>query len=223
MFFRYTKNLIARLKIKTAGRNYESSKFTGRITRTDRAKIKRIMVFGDSNSYRPGRSNTSWPNVFNESCDGRTTKFDSGERYGLSIIAEKLIVHTPLDYVVIMLGTNDVKNKYGPPQPTEIAEGMHLILDIIENQGCGAKPILLTPPPIGNVTSGDFSDAKYRISPVAAEYRLLAKKLDIWLIDIHCILKTSTHLESDMVHVNTAGRKKIADTLWVGLNKCILQ
>ena len=93
------------------------------------------MVFGDSNSFRPERGKTSWPkllkdkdplhlNVLNESCDGRTTRYDRGELNSLGVIGNKLTAHTPLDNVVVMLGTNDVKIKYGPPSPVEIAEGM---------------------------------------------------------------------------------------------------
>ncbi|MDB4442849.1 GDSL-type esterase/lipase family protein, partial [bacterium] len=170
------------------------------------------MVFGDSNSFRPEQSETSWPkllkdkdphhlNVFNESYDGRTTRYDLGERNGLSVIGKKLTAQTPLDYVFVMLGTNDVKSKYGPPSTTEIVDGMRQILDIIETRGFGAKPILLTLPPIGNVISGDLAGAQFRIPPVVAEYRLLSINLDIRLIDIHSILDIRTDLESDMIHL----------------------
>ena len=88
------------------------------------------MVFGDSNAFRPGRSETSWPklleardprylNIFNESCDGRTTRYDIGECNSINVIGKKLTSHSPLDYVVVMLGTNDVKNKYGPPSSAD--------------------------------------------------------------------------------------------------------
>lgn len=230
MFFRYFKKLAAGIKTKTYSRKYGFSKLTWNIDSTDRTDINRIMVFGDSNSFRPEPSKRSWPklledkvplhlNVFNESCDGRTTRYDMGERNSINVIGKKLTSHTPLDYVVVMLGTNDVKNKYGPPSPTEIAEGMRQLIEIIENHGGCAKLILLTPPPLGNVTSGDLAGAKLRIPPVVAEYRLLSMNRDIRLIDIHSILEISTDLESDMVHLNAVGRRKVANAVWDGLQE----
>lgn len=189
---------------------------------------KRIMVFGDSNAFRPGGGNTCWPvllegrdsvhlNIFNESYDGRTTQYDTGERNGLGVIGNKLAFHAPLDYVIVMLGTNDVKRQYGPPSATDIAHGMGQILDLIDVQGDGAKPILMTPPPLGPVTSGDLAGAQSRISRVAAEYRLLARKRDVWLIDVHAILDSRTDLEPDNIHLNAVGRHKVADAVWANL------
>lgn len=230
MFFRFLKKLAAGVKAKTYISNHGSNKFTWRQTKTDRTDIKRIMVFGDSNAYRPGSDKKSWPNlleakdplhlnVFNESCDGRTTRYDIGECNGLSVIAEKLTAHEPLDYVVVVLGTNDVKNKYGPPSPAKIAEGMSRILEIIENHGGGAKPILLTPPPLGNVNSGELAGAQPRIPSVAVEYRRLSKNYNVQMIDIYSILEVGTDFESDMIHLNAVGRKKIAKTVWANLQE----
>jgi lysophospholipase L1-like esterase len=183
------------------------------------------LVFGDSNAIRCGHGNKAWPRlieekdplhltIINESYDGRTTRYDVGERNGLMVINSKLVTHAPLDYVVVMLGTNDVKNKYGPPSPSEITEGMSRILDIIENYGSGVKPFLLTPPPLSNVTSGELAGARLRVPPVAAGYRSLARNLDIPVIDIHSIIDLATDLEPDMVHLNAAGKKKVANAVW---------
>jgi lysophospholipase L1-like esterase len=188
------------------------------------------MVFGDSNAYRPGPGKKPWPELFeesnplcfhviNESCDGRTTRYDSGECNGLGVILKKLATHSPLDCVVIMLGTNDVKDKYGPPSPIEIAGGMHQILEIIDNHGGGARPILLTPPPLGNVISGELARAQRRIPPVAAGYRLLARDLDIRIVDIYSIINVATDLEADMVHLNAAGRRKVAEAVLTNLQR----
>jgi lysophospholipase L1-like esterase len=186
------------------------------------------MVFGDSNAFRPGHGKKSWPklfedkgplhvNIFNESYDGRTTRYDRGECNGLGVINKKLISYAPLDYVVVMLGTNDVKNKYGPPSSAEIAEGMSRILEIIENHGDGAKPILLTPPPLGNVITGELAGAQPRIPSVVDEYRRLSINRNVRLIDIFSILEVSTDLESDMIHLNAVGRRKVANSVWDSL------
>jgi lysophospholipase L1-like esterase len=186
------------------------------------------MVFDDSNSFRPGCSETSWPkllegkdplhlSVFNESCEGRTTIYDIGELNSLSVMNKKFIPHELLDYVIVMLGTNDVKNRYGPLSPAEIAEGMNQILETVDNHKGGAKRILLTPPPLGDVISGDLAGAYPRVSSVVAEYHLLAMNRDVQLIDIHSILKIRKDLEFDMIHLNAVGRKKVANAVWTNI------
>jgi lysophospholipase L1-like esterase len=186
---------------------------------------KRVLVFGDSNSFRPVGGDTCWPallmdkdpihlDVFNESYDGRTTKYDTGERNGLGIIGSKLACYSSLDYVIVMLGTNDAKSQYGPPRVTDIADGMGQILDLIKRQGNGVEPILVTPPPMGSVTSGDLAGAQLRVASVVAEYRLLAMKRDIRLVDVYRLLDCRIDLESDSIHLNTTGRRKVADAVW---------
>jgi lysophospholipase L1-like esterase len=223
--FRYLKKLASVVKTKICRRSNEVSRLTWNIVRTHRTDIKRIMVFGDSNSFRPEQSKTSWPKlfenkdprhfkVFNDSHDGRTTSYDFGELNGLSVINKKLTAYKPLDFVFVMLGTNDVKSKYGPPSPAEIADGMRQIMEIINNhEGCG-KCILLTPPPLGNVVSGDLSGAQMRIPPVATEYRLLAMNSNIQIVDIYSIIDTNTDLDSDMIHINAIGRQKVVNAVW---------
>ena len=106
---------------KCCSRNTQYSDFKRRSPSTNDSNIKRIMVFGDSNASRPGHGKKSWPKlfedkdplhftIFNESHDGRTTRYDTGECNGLRVINNKLSDHTPLDFVLVMLGTNDVKN-----------------------------------------------------------------------------------------------------------------
>ncbi|MFH1932393.1 MAG: GDSL-type esterase/lipase family protein [Pseudomonadota bacterium] len=191
------------------------------------------MTFGDSNTFRAERGDTTWTvhleskapgriTVFNEGCNGRTTQYDSGERNGLSIIEDKLIAHAPVDYVIVMLGTNDVKSMYGPPSAAKIADGMRKIFDVIDTQGGGAQPILVTPPPLGKVTSGDLADAQWRIPPVAAQYRLLAMGRNIQLVDLNAVIDSSTDIEHDKVHLNATGRQKVADAVWAILQNLIV-
>ncbi len=228
MLFQILKRLSTRAHAKSYLNNHRSKNFSCRNTRSDRTGAIRIMIFGDSNAYRPANNTKTWPklleakdpghlNVINESCDGRTTKYDIGERNGLCVIGEKLALHEPLDYIVVLLGTNDVKNKYGPPRPEETAEGINRIMETIKKHDDRVKPILLTPPPLGNVDSGDLAGAQPRIAPVADEYRQLSKKRNVQLIDIFLLLDVNTDLESDMVHLNASGRKKIANAVWAEL------
>ena len=228
MVFSRCKKLITALKAKAFREVYSRNSSTQTYPSIDGSNVKRIMVFGDSNSFRPDGDKTCWPalladkapghsTVFNESCDGRTTRYDSGEFNGLNVIASKLTALAPLDYVVVMLGTNDVKTKYGPPSATEIAYGVRSILDVINTQGRGAKAILVMPPPLGNVTSGELAGARWRIPPVVAESRLLAINSDVPLVDVNAVIDSNTDLDPDKMHLNLTGRQKVADTIWASL------
>jgi len=227
-WFRLSQRLIATAKAKAFRRSSNDSVVAVTSFALSGGTPKRIMVFGDSNAFRPGGGRTCWPvlledkdsdhlHVFNESCKGRTTQYDTGERNGLGVIRDKLAAYTPLDYVIVMLGTNDMKSQYGPPRAADIADGIDQILDFIDMQGNGIEPILLTPPPLGDVTSGELAGAQARIPHVAVAYRLLAMKRALRLVDIHAILDSHTDLEADRIHLNAVGRQKVADAVWANL------
>ena len=96
--------------------------------------MKQILCFGDSNTYgyKPDKSGRfSWGvrwtsilaekfgrdvNVIEEGLCGRTTIFDDvfrAGRNGSESFPAILESHTPLDLIIIMLGTNDCKTVYG--------------------------------------------------------------------------------------------------------------
>ncbi len=93
--------------------------------------MKVVMAFGDSLTYGADAENNSrhayedrWPTVLEqglggqarviaEGLGGRTTVFDDfaadADRNGARVLPTLLGSHSPLDAVVIMLGTNDLK------------------------------------------------------------------------------------------------------------------
>ena len=120
----------------------------------------------------------------------------------------------PLDFIVIMLGTNDVKMRYGPPKTGELKENLEQILDYICINCEKVKPILLLPPPIGSKKSGDFCGANNRISDFSEAISTLATEKGIHMIDVHSILDLKTDMETDLIHLNHLGREKIADAVY---------
>lgn len=101
---------------------------------------KHILCFGDSNTHgrcpEPAESadrgeryneNERWTCllqkalgedylVLENGVNGRTTAFSDPFRpyvSGLSVIEAELMAHRPLDLLIVMLGTNDVKERYG--------------------------------------------------------------------------------------------------------------
>jgi len=185
----------------------------------------RIMVYGDSNSFRPDGTEKSWPGilqdknrsylkVFNESRDGRTIGRDTGQYKGLSDIKHHLNANKFLDYVIFMLGTNDLKIKYGPATPQRIIRDMRNLIATVKSHGGDVKPILLTPTPMGIVSAGQLANAHSRAKQLAVGYRKLAFELDIPLVDIYSTLSIDTDLEDDMIHINSNGRQKVAHAVW---------
>jgi lysophospholipase L1-like esterase len=182
------------------------------------------MAFGDSNTYRPPGSQCRWTSllenkdpgklqVINESYDGRTTQFDGGERNGLGVIAVKLKRHRSLRYIVIMLGTNDIKNMYGPPQTEEIIQGMSKIIDVVKKYS-HAKIILLTIPPMARNVSGDLAGAYDRVDPVVDGIKQLAFMRNLHLVDVNAVINAELDLEEDGIHLNQSGRNKVTDAVW---------
>lgn len=98
--------------------------------------MKRILCYGDSNTWGTIPDGTcrhcdidktysailqkilgSQYQVISEGMPSRTTnvddfKFPKGNRNGATFFPQCLITHDPLDYVVIFLGTNDMKSKF---------------------------------------------------------------------------------------------------------------
>lgn len=134
-----------------------------------------ILAYGDSNTYgqKPDRSGRfdapkRWTGVLQaglgenyyvieEGLGGRTTNLEhpnpnKPSRNGLSYFAACLDSHSPLDIVIIMLGTNDFKTTYNR-SAEEIASALQLYIDTIKNsyEGSSAKQptiILVSPPPM---------------------------------------------------------------------------
>jgi lysophospholipase L1-like esterase len=135
---------------------------------------KTIVCFGDSNthgynSFNMGRFSEEerWPCILEkllgedylvreEGLSGRTCVFDDPLFEGLSgleFISPCLLTHEPVDLLILMLGTNDVKERFCAT-PENIAKGLErLVAKAQHTLGCWRddKPniLLIVPPPIG--------------------------------------------------------------------------
>lgn len=145
--------------------------------------MKTILCYGDSNTwgYDPAASAGSpyairhphdvrWTGilarelgeghrVIEEGMNGRTTVLDDPvilHRNGRTHLPACLESHKPVDLVVLMLGTNDLKVMYNLPAG-EIAAGAGQLVKLIKHSECGPKAgaprILLVSPAL----VGDFS------------------------------------------------------------------
>lgn len=150
--------------------------------------MPRLMCFGDSNTHgtppvsvrgiwtRYDRA-TRWPtltaarlgpewDMVEEGLPGRTANFPDpvmgmhmDGALGLRIA---LASHGPLDWLTILLGTNDVKARYGAP-PSRIVAGLAALIDLARSvEMAGRHPdlqiLLIAPPPVteSGLLAGDF-------------------------------------------------------------------
>jgi lysophospholipase L1-like esterase len=137
-----------------------------------------VLAYGDSNTHGTmpmatledtGRwaPDERWPGVLaaelgargrivEEGLPGRTTVYPdpvSGvHKNGLALLPAALESHRPIDLVVLMLGTNDLKQRFAVP-PVEIGESVSALLHMIRHSYMGpdaSQPriLLVAPPPV---------------------------------------------------------------------------
>lgn len=139
--------------------------------------MKEVLCFGDSNTwgYDPKTKlrydrDTRWPCILQEELgeeiliivegqNGRTTVWDDpveGQKNGMTYLLPCLESHKPLDLVVIMLGTNDLKYRFSVTA-YDIARSAANLAESARVSGCGRdegapEVLLICPPPLGKLT-----------------------------------------------------------------------
>jgi len=147
-----------------------------------------VLCFGDSNTYGsvPGElggrfaRDVRWPGVLarelgegwqvvEEGLPGRTTVFDdplSPYRRGADYLPTCLASHSPLDAVVIFLGTNDLKARLAAGA-SDIAAGVGVLAQTVLDSGSGSggeapRVLLLGLPRLGAPLGPEFSGAEQK-------------------------------------------------------------
>lgn len=166
--------------------------------------------------------------VIEQGLNGRTTVFDDpvlGGMSGLADLPNVLKSHMPVDLLVLMLGTNDIKNRFGL-NGAEIATAMSRLVDVALKSGSGpdAGPpqiLLLVPPVLGPVDqtwlAPMFGDEKNRtvLEELRETYPALAAVFGIACFDTNEAVEPGTidgvHLDPDMLEpFATAVAKEIS-------------
>jgi lysophospholipase L1-like esterase len=122
--------------------------------------------------------------VIEEGLPGRTTVWDDpieGDRNGKIYLPPCLESHSPIDLVILMLGTNDLKRRFSVPA-SDIAASAGTLVGIIQKsqagQGGVAPLVLLIAPPVigplSELAEMFGSDAIERSQKFAAYYREVA-------------------------------------------------
>lgn len=200
-----------------------------------------VLCFGDSNTYGqiPGRGpldrfgpKERWPgvlrqvlgpnwHVIEEGLSGRTTVRDDpiegAHKNGRSYLRPCLQSHTPLDLVIVMLGTNDLKVRFGAPA-SEVAMAVSVLVhDIREfatrQDGSQSEIMIVSPPPMlqdlkewGPV----FAGASEKSHCLALEFERIADSLECHFFDAGSVARSH---EDDGVHLGADAHLALGQAL----------
>ncbi len=176
---------------------------------------KPVEVLGDSHRYPyEVRWTTVLQNelgpafqVIPEGLNARTTVFDDDinghHKNGQPYFFPCLETHMPLDLVIIMLGTNDLKPRFAKTA-WDIASGAGVLLDILANPPkplVGGMPerLLIAPPPLGKLTAlaDTFEGSTEKSHALARNFKKIAEPRGCHFLDAGAHIRTS---DADGVH-----------------------
>lgn len=195
---------------------------------------KNILCFGDSNTYGYSPEGTGryprqerWTGILaqrlgpayrilEEGLCGRTTVWEDpieGDKCGIRHLPSCIASHTPLDLVIIMLGTNDFKQRFHVTA-SDIALSMERLVQTaqaMDNDACPKKfeILLACPAPIRSQTFlgesiGDRSADAVALAPLA---RAAAERCGVHFINVGDYAEIST---LDGLHYDRENHQRIA-------------
>ena len=198
-----------------------------------------ILCFGDSNTFGTNPSggrwdlHERWPSVLQdelgmnyrvieEGLGGRITVMEDeleGDKCGKRHLPVLLRSHRPLDLVIIMLGTNDMKHRFNM-LPVDIAKGAAQLGEIVKSYPYGAyypvpqvllvSPVLIKPG-ISHSPYTGFTEEAVRVSHQLGEYYRQEAEAHHWLfLDASEVASAS---ERDKLHMEKEDHRALAEAL----------
>lgn len=202
--------------------------------------MKTILCYGDSNTWgaiprkhfsdiRKYQLSEKWTGVLDNSLHGnfrvideglrgRTTVWDdpiegeykNGKRYLIPCLQS----HSPIDLVILFLGTNDLKKRFSV-SPQDISLGIESLISIIKDSKTGPNNtapqiLILSPPPLGKITffSEIFEGGKEKSEKLATHYEDVAKRHRCQYYDTSKIIFSSDY---DGIHLSKSNHKKLGE------------
>ena len=204
----------------------------------------RILCYGNSNTWGdPPGGNFRYPpgirwtgqlqqklggrfEIIEEGLCGRTTVLDDPKeegRNGKTYLTPCLRTHNPIDLVILMLGTNDLKERFNL-SAKEIATNIEELILIIKKFGVRkenkqSKIILISPALVNEHVSSPpegMKGAEEKSKQLARYYKEVANKHGCKFIDIAQYVQPS---KIDGCHLDKEAHKKIAEVLFSKLKK----
>lgn len=200
-----------------------------------------VLCFGDSNTHgqMPGGSpldrygyERRWPgvlqrelgsiwHVIEEGLSGRTTVHDDpiegSAKNGRTYLRPCIMSHAPLDLIIIMLGTNDLKARFSQPA-SEVAMGIgclvHDIRELAPGPGGHAPEIMVVAPPpmLDDIKEWEqiFKNAQPKSRELALQFEIIADSLEVHFFDAGSVVQCDP---SDGFHINGEAHEKLGVAL----------
>jgi lysophospholipase L1-like esterase len=198
---------------------------------------KTVLCYGDSNTwgYDPATQgryarDTRWTGVLRrdlgdgylvieEGLNGRTTVWDDpieGYKNGKEYLIPCLETHKPIDLVVILLGTNDLKMRFNVPA-CDIAAGAGVLVDIVAKSETGPgdsapQVLLIAPPPIAKLSdfAETFEGGTAKSKLLSHHFRLVAEEHGCALLDASEVIFSS---DLDGIHLDLSEHRKLGEAI----------
>ena len=199
--------------------------------------MRTILCYGDSNTwgYDPATRarfppHVRWTGVLatrlgaeyrvvEEGLNGRTTRWDDPlepGRNGLTSLRPCIDSHQPLDLIIIMLGTNDLKRRFDL-SASDIAQSAADLAAMAWRfahgpDGSHAQILLVAPPAVSTLTEFDqmFDGAHEKSRQFSHYYRLAAGWHHLPFFDAGSVIVSS---EKDGIHFDAEEHRKLGEAL----------
>ncbi len=195
--------------------------------------MKTILCFGDSNTWGWDPATQTrfgpeqrWPGVLRrelgsdywvieEGLPGRTTVWNDpieGYKNGKEYLIPCLDSHMPIDLVIILLGTNDLKMRFSV-SAYDIANSAGVLVDIVQRSlagpdGQAPKVLLMAPPSLGKLTeyAEMLEGATEKAHRFTHHFRRVAAEYNCPLLDTAEVIVSS---DIDGVHFEAGEHGKL--------------
>ncbi|CDP52325.1 SGNH/GDSL hydrolase family protein [Paradevosia shaoguanensis] len=204
--------------------------------------VRSILCFGDSNTYGaiPTLARTArhryardrrWPGilakklgadwqVIEEGLPSRTTvhadPIEGAHKNGLAALPVCLESHMPLDLVIVMLGTNDLKTRFSV-NASDIADSIEQVVRAVQTseagpEGQAPKVLVVTPPPIAEVDwfADMFRGGAEKAAQLAPLVAAMCERRQIPHLDAGAIVEASA---VDGIHLDAEAHRILGLTL----------
>ncbi len=166
--------------------------------------------------------------VIEEGLNGRTTVWDDPiegiHKNGLKYLVPCLESHAPVDLVLLMLGTNDLKARFSV-SAFDIASSVGVLINTIHQSSFGPggknpKVLLMCPAPLGKMSylAGLFTDGVKNSLELAKYYKKIAKLYGCDFMDVAEIISPS---DIDGIHYEEKEVEKLGMELVKAVKKIL--
>ncbi len=157
--------------------------------------------------------------VIEEGLNGRTTVWDDpieGYKSGKDYLIPCLESHRPLDLVVILLGTNDLKLRFSL-SAYDVAEGVRVLVGIVQGSlagvnGLSPQVLLLAPPPTTTLSeyAEMFAGAEEKSLKFSSYFARIAQEMGCAFLDTGTVIVSSP---LDGIHFEAGEHRKLGQAV----------